>query len=40
MHATLSSLPMHPFMNVEVTSIIEHSTTQAWNAANGAMPPF
>ncbi len=40
MHATLFSLPMHPFMDVEVTPIIEHSTTQAWNAANGPMPPF
>jgi muconolactone D-isomerase len=40
LHATLLSLPMHPFMDIEVTPIIEHTTTQAWQAANGAMPPF
>ena len=40
LHATLLSLPMHPFFDVEVTPLIEHSTTQAWNAANGEMPPF
>ena len=36
----LLSLPMHPFFELEVTPIIEHSTTQAWNAAHSAMPPF
>ena len=40
LHATLLSLPMHPFFELEVTPIIEHSTTQAWNAAHSAMPPY
>ena len=40
LHATLSSLPMHPYMDVSVTPIIRHSTTEAWEAAHGAMPPF
>ncbi len=40
LHATLTSLPMHPYMDVAVTPIIRHSTTEAWEAAHGAMPPF
>jgi muconolactone D-isomerase len=40
LHATLSALPMHPYMDVRVSPIVKHSTTEAWEAANGAMPPF
>jgi muconolactone D-isomerase len=40
LHATLSSLPMHSYMDVSVSPIIKHSTTEAWEAAHGAMPPF
>ena len=40
LHATLASLPMHPYMDVSVHPIIKHSTTEAWEAAHGAMPPF
>jgi len=40
LHATLTSLPMHPYMDVSVSPIIRHSTTEAWEAAHGAMPPF
>ena len=40
LHGTLSSLPMHPYMDVSVSPIIKHSTTEAWEAAHGAMPPF
>lgn len=40
LHATLTSLPMHPYMDVSVTPIIKHTTTEAWEAAHGAMPPF
>ena len=40
LHATLSALPMHPYFDVTVTPIIKHSTTEAWEAAHGAMPPF
>jgi muconolactone D-isomerase len=40
LHATLASLPMHPFMEVAVHPIIKHTTTQAWEATHGGMPPF
>jgi len=40
LHATLTSLPLHPYMEVSVYSIIKHTTTAAWEAAHGAMPPF
>ena len=40
LHATLTSLPMHPYFDVTVTPLIRHSTTEAWEAAHGAMPPF
>lgn len=40
LHATLTSLPLHPYMQLEVTPIIKHTTTQAWEAEHGAMPPF
>ncbi|MGQ3003561.1 MAG: muconolactone Delta-isomerase [Hydrogenophaga sp.] len=40
LHATLFSLPMHPFMDVSVSPVIKHSTTEAWEASEGALPPF
>ena len=40
LHATLTSLPMHPYMDVSVTPIIKHTTTEAWEAAHGPMPSF
>jgi muconolactone D-isomerase len=40
LHATLTSLPLHPYMDVEVWPLIKHTTTHAWEAAHGAMPPF
>jgi len=40
MHAALTSLPMHPYMDVSVTPIIRHTTTEAYEAAHGTMPPF
>ena len=40
LHATLTALPMHPYFDVTVTPIIRHSTTEAWETAHGAMPPF
>jgi len=33
-------LPLHPYMEVSVYPIIKHTTTAAWEAAHGAMPPF
>lgn len=38
LHATLASLPMHPYMEVHVYPLIKHSTTEAWEGAHGAMP--
>ena len=40
LHATLSSLPMHPYMDVAVHPIIRHSTTEEWEATRGPLPPF
>lgn len=40
LHANLCSLPMHPYFDVSVYPIIKHSTTEAWESAQGAMPPF
>ena len=37
-HASISSLPMHPFMTVKVTPIIEHPATQAYEARVGPFP--
>ena len=40
LHATLTSLPLHPYMDIQVWPLMKHTTTQAWEAAHGAMPPF
>ena len=40
LHATLTSLPLHPYMDIEITAIMKHTTTQAWEAEFGDMPPF
>lgn len=40
LHQTLTSLPLHPYMDIEITPIIEHTTTAAWRAEHGDMPPF
>jgi|ERR1019366_1008570 muconolactone D-isomerase len=40
LHATLTALPLHPYMDVSVFPIMKHTTTQAWEAAFGDMPPF
>lgn len=37
-HANIASLPMHPFMTVEVTPIIEHPATQAYESQIGPFP--
>lgn len=37
-HAAISSLPMHPFMTVQVTPIIEHPATQAYESRVGPFP--
>ena len=40
LHETLTSMPLHPYMDISVTPIMKHTTTAAWEAAHGAMPPF
>ena len=40
LHATLTSLPLHPYMEVEVHPLIKHTTTMAWEAEHGELPPF
>jgi muconolactone D-isomerase len=40
LHATLTSLPLHPYMEIEIWPLIKHTTTQAWEEQHGAMPPF
>lgn len=37
-HADIGSLPMHPWMSVDVTPIIEHPATQAYEARVGPFP--
>lgn len=40
LHAAIGSLPMYPFMDVDVTPLIQHPATEAWNKAHGQMPAF
>jgi muconolactone D-isomerase len=37
-HADISSLPLHPWMTVEVTPMIEHPATQAYEERVGPFP--
>ena len=37
-HANISSLPLHPWMSVEVTPMIEHPATQAYESRVGPFP--
>ncbi len=37
-HADISSLPLHPWMNVEVVPMIEHPATQAYESRVGPFP--
>ncbi len=40
LHETLTSMPLHPYMDVSVYPIMKHTTTQAWEAQYGEMPHF
>lgn len=40
LHEILTSLPLHPYMNIEIYPLIKHTTTQAWEAEHGEMPAF
>lgn len=37
-HTDISSLPLHPWMSVEVTPIIEHPATQGYESRIGPFP--
>lgn len=37
-HANISSLPLHPWMSIDVTPMIEHPATQAFEARVGPFP--
>lgn len=37
-HANISSLPLHPWMGVEVTPMIQHPATQAYESRVGPFP--
>lgn len=37
-HAEISSLPLHPWMSVDVTPMIEHPATQAYEDRVGPFP--
>ena len=40
LHATLTAMPLHPYMDIEVTPLIKHTTTEAWEKETGDMPHF
>jgi muconolactone D-isomerase len=40
LHANLQSLPLWRFMDVDVTPIIKHPTTEAYEKRFGALPNF
>lgn len=39
-HALISSFPLHPWMSVDVTPIIEHPATKAYEEKVGPFPPL
>ncbi len=40
LHANVGSLPLYPYMQVQVTPLIEHPVTAAWKDQKGELPPF
>ncbi len=40
LHATITSMPLHPYMEIDVYPLMKHTTTQAWEAQYGSMPHF
>ena len=38
LHEAIGSLPLHPFMQVRVSALVEHPTTQKWEAEEGPWP--
>lgn len=40
LHADVGSLPLYPFMKVEVTPLMTHPVTASWEDTHGAMPSF
>jgi muconolactone D-isomerase len=40
LHTLLVTLPMYPYMKIEVTPLIQHPLIEAWTKAQGALPAF
>jgi muconolactone D-isomerase len=40
LHATIGSMPLFPYMKINVTPVIEHPVTEAWSKTNGPLPAF
>jgi len=40
LHTNLGSLPLYPYMKIEVTPLIAHPVTTAWEEVRGVMPEF
>ena len=40
LHASIGSLPLYPFMKIEVTPLIAHPVTTSWQDSRGALPAF
>ena len=39
LHETLQSMPMHPWMDIEITPIIEHPSVARFRERYGELPP-
>jgi muconolactone D-isomerase len=40
LHTMIGSMPLFPYMKINVTPVIEHPVTEAWAKANGPLPAF
>lgn len=40
LHEMLTSLPLFPYVKMDVTPLIDHPVTIAWEEVRGAMPTF
>ncbi|HVZ52917.1 MAG TPA: muconolactone Delta-isomerase family protein [Pseudolabrys sp.] len=40
LHSVVGSMPLYPYMKIDVTPVIEHPVTEAWSKVNGPLPAF
>jgi len=40
LHQAVGSMPMFPYMKIDVTPLIQHPVTEAYLATNGELPAF